>query len=169
MVFSLSSCKDSANSKKESTRTDNREEKTAAHFTLNLNAQIEQDDELTLFYLINDMKQITREKSVSLPVQGQMNAQLLEFKIPDSELPTRLFLKFKNPEQLLQFKNVQFSYQGRSFKITGDRFFQFFIPNEYIEYNRATSTATAKTKKGVFKPQFSSRKVLEDKLDLVLY
>jgi hypothetical protein len=139
------------------------------YFTFYLNAEFLEDDEVTLFYLINDMKDVSREKSVMLNVSGQIGEQQLEFRIKEKELPTRIFLKFKNQNQIIHFKNARLTYSGREFQFPGELFYQYFVPNDFIDYNRETFTATARPKNGVFKPQFSSRKVLEEKIDLILY
>lgn len=142
---------------------------TDENFTLNLDVVVDADDTFTMFYLYDEMKAITKEKSVSVDVIGSDVMQNLKFQLKEKVLPTRILLKFKNETQNVKFVNANLTYKEKEFKIEGSRFFQFFNPNQDIEYDRETSTATAKKSNSKFNPTFSSRKVLEDKIDFHLY
>jgi hypothetical protein len=139
------------------------------NFTLNLNMVVKENDTFTMYYLTDDMKAITKEKSVSVHVSGNSNIQSLKFKLEEKILPTRILLKFKSENQKIKFLETSLTYEDKEFKFNGDRFFQFFAPNDNIEYNRATATATSKNVDDKFNPTFSSRKVLEEKIDFYLY
>jgi hypothetical protein len=159
------SCKDKNNTQDKTEQTDNTDE----YFILNLDVIADESDTFTMYYLINDMKSISKEKSVSVNMYGSKSIQSLKFQLNEKALPEKLLLKFKNQNQNIQFIKASLTYEGKEFKFEGDRFFQFFVPNQNIEYNRETATATAKRLDDKFNPTFSSRQVLEDKIDFYLY
>ncbi|WP_412987483.1 hypothetical protein [Pontimicrobium sp. IMCC45349] len=175
LVMLLVGCK--GNDKKEETinhKNNNEEvvkEVSDDNFLMTLNAKVIEDDTFTLFYMKDGDKAITKKNSISVKVVGSNEPQTIEFKLEDNVLPMRLFLKFKNEikRQRIDILNASLSYEGEEFYIEGNRFFQFFAPNNYIEYDRDNATAIGKVVKDNYAPSFSSRKVLEDKIDFYLY
>ena len=156
---------------KEEAKTQNKKEveNTEDYFKLEIEAIIAEDDTFIMYYLANDMKAITKKKSVSVNSNGNKSAQTLKFHLNEKVLPEKLFIKYKNKSQKIQFLSTSLTYEGKEFKFDGERFFQFFIPNQSIDYDRTTATATSKDIGEKFNPTFSSRKVLEEKIDYNLY
>lgn len=169
LLFSFVGCKENKEESSASATKENKSVNLEDNFTFFLNAQFSEDDRITLFYLINEMQDITADKSVAIDVKGHKDVQRLKFRIKEKELPTRLFIKFNNEYQIIKFEEALFTYEGKEFGFSGNRFFQFFIPNSHIDYNREMATASAKPVDGKFSPRFSSRRVLDDKLDYNLY
>lgn len=141
------------------------------YFTLRINAIVEYDDNFTLYYLEEDEKDITNENSVELNVFGGASPQDLSFRLKENVLPTKLILKYGNEQkqQKIQFVEAEISYEGEKIEMDAYKFYQFFIPNEYIGYDQNNHTAISKEKNGQYNPVFFSRKVLEDKLDYTFY
>ncbi|RLD27260.1 MAG: hypothetical protein DRI75_09940 [Bacteroidetes bacterium] len=135
-------------------------------FTLTINAIIENDDEFSLFFLEEGQINITKKNSVTVNVLGSSEPQELIFTIKDEVLPTKLFLRFwyGQKAQKITFLITYLSYGENSFIIEKDKFFQFFIPNKYIEFDKENFIATAKEVGGEYKPRFGSRTVLIDKI-----
>jgi hypothetical protein len=148
----------------------NEKNESDSFFTLKINAKIEKDDNLILFYLEEDQDNISKKNSIELPVVGKDNFQNLTFKVNRDVLPTRLILKFGNEEksQTIVMNEVKISYHENDISISKENFFSFFNPNKFIEYDKTTYTAIATEKDGVFNPFFVSRKTLEDKIYLEL-
>lgn len=165
----FTNCKES---KKETSNTEIKiEEVQEDYFTFIINAIIENDDTFTLFYLEGEEKNITDENSVSIDVYGNPNQQTLEFRLTEDVLPTRLILRYGTLEssQKIQFIDSKLSYYDEEILIAGNKFYQFFIPNKFIEFNQEEQTAISEKKDGKEGPIFYSRKVLEDKIDFFFY
>ena len=136
-------------------------------FTLTINAIVENDDTFTLFYLEGEQKQISDENSVSVDVIGSNFQQTLQFKLKEDVLPTRLILRYGNMEsgQKIEFFDSEITYYDNEIFIAKHNFYQFFIPNKYIEFNQETHVATSNPKVDKNGPVFYSRKVLDEKID----
>lgn len=141
------------------------------YFTLRINAIVEYEDTFTLHYLEENEKDITNENSVKLNVLGNPSPQDLYFRLKENIVPIKLVLKYGNEQkqQKIQFVEAEISYEGEKIEIDAYKFYQFFIPNEYIDYDQNNHTAVSKEKNGQYNPVFYSRKVLEDKLDYTFY
>ena len=170
-IFILFSCK--KENKKETTPEVSTEtvKEEQGNFELAVNGIIEMDDTFRLYYLLGEEKEITKENSISLDIMGSTDPQTMLFKLPIDELPTRLIIKYGNESksQKIQFENILISFEGSELSIKGDRFIQFFSPNEFITYDRENAIATSTAINGDYKPTFYSRAVLEQKIDAVFY
>lgn len=174
LVFAIISCKEE---KTKPTITEPIEVEAAVEtnnddfFTLRINAAVEYDDKIILYYLEEDQKNITNENSVELFVSGGVSPQDLLFRLQENVLPTKLILKYGNEQkqQKIQFIEAEISYEGEKIEMDAYKFYQFFIPNEFIVYDQNNHIATSREKNGQYNPIFFSRKVLEDKLDYTFY
>jgi len=135
-------------------------------FVLKINAIIDQDDEFTLYYLEEGISDITKENSVTVIANASTSPQDLFFILKEDILPTKLFLKFGNEQksQRIFFLTSQMSYGGNSFTIEKEKFYQFFIPNKFIDYDVKNAIAISKELEGKYEPWFGSREVLIDKI-----
>ncbi|RMZ50330.1 hypothetical protein EB822_09020 [Flavobacteriaceae bacterium PRS1] len=135
-------------------------------FTLSINAIVENEDTFILFFLEEGQEHITKKNSATVKVQGSVEPQEIRFIIKEEVLPTKLLLRFGNEQkaQKIEFLTTELSYGENSFIIEKDRFFQFFIPNKYIEYDRENSIAISKEIEEEYEPRFGSRNVLIDKI-----
>ena len=134
-------------------------------------AIIENNDTITLYYLEGEEINITKENSIPIEIIGSDVQQTLDFKLDEDVLPTRLIIKYGNDDkrQKIKFLDSKLEYQGKEIVIKNGMFYQFFIPNEYIDFNQAEQIAISTKKNGDYNPIFFSRKILEDKIDYTLY
>lgn len=151
--------------------TDQLELKESDYFSLSMDVKIEEEDTITLFYLVSGQNSISKENSVSVDVKGADYLQNLKFKLNKDVLPTRLILKLGSKEktQRIEFDKLTLTYNGNSIIIEKEKFFSYFNPNKFIDYNQNNFTATVSIKNGDYNPFFVSRKLLEDKIDLELF
>jgi len=175
LALAVTSCKDE---KKQVDSTDSNEVETvpeepnnAVFFTLKINAVVEKDDKATLYYLEGEQTDITTENSVEINIIGSELQQEMIFRLNEDILPTKLVLKYGNEEkaQKITFVNAELSYNEQKIEIDAYKFYQFFIPNAFIEYDQENHIATFKEVNGEYNPIFFSRKVLEDKIDYTFY
>src|SRR5690606_17490970 len=135
-----------------------------------INAIASQNDEFIVYYLDVDDKEISNNRSISKSVKGSEIQQKITFDFPEGVIPTRIIIKTgKNKENKIDIIDAIFVLNDKDFKISGDRFFDYFIPNEFIEYDKATSSYSFKFVNEKFNPSFLSRKVLIDKLEMIFY
>jgi len=141
------------------------------NFNIEMNVIVEKPDEFVLYYLEGEQNKIKQRTSISLKVVGSTEPQKLKFKLKDNVLPTKLFLKFgqNQAEQKITFFKTIISYRKDEKKlvIEGSRFFQFFNPNEFIDFDKVNNIATLKEINGKMNPAFVSRKVLDRKIDFM--
>jgi len=166
------SCKDEKKAKDiEGSTTLVKVDNTDDYFSLSIEATIEQDDDFVLYYLEGDEVNISNENSVPLKVTGSMFPQNLIFNLQEDILPTKLIIKYGNEQknQKMQFYGGEINYLGEKIVMDSYKFYQFFIPNLYIDYNQKNHIAISKEKNGKYEPIFFSRKVLEDKIDYTFY
>ena len=135
-------------------------------FVLKINAIIDYDDQFTLLFLEEGQKNISKENSVIVDVLGSNQPQELIFTIKEEVLPTKLFLRFGNDQkaQRISFLATQIIYGENSFSIEKDKFYQFFNPNKFIEFDNENHVAISKEVAGEYNPIFGSRQVLIDKI-----
>ena len=93
------------------------------------------------------------------------------FFLNEGIMPEKLFLMFGNEQkqQRITFINTTISYKDEVIQFDKDKFFQFFVPNQFIDFDVENSIATAKVVNGKYKPFLSSRDVLIDKMLYNLY
>ena len=170
------SCKNENTEKTENTKESKENEvvedkKNEDYFTLTLDAIVKNNDEFSLFYLEGEQNSITKENSLTVNVAGNNLEQSIVIQLQEDVLPTRLIFKYgKNlTSQSIQIKGARLNYNGDEIVISDQNFFQFFIPNSNIVYNRETYIASSKEVNGKHEPVFYSRKILEDKLDYTFY
>ncbi len=152
------------NCKNENKTTEKNEKKE--YFRLIVNAVVEYDDEFQLLYLEEDQDNISMKNAIILKVLGSSSPQELTFRIEEEGIPTKFFLRFGNEQknQKINILQTQVFYGDDSFVIEKDKFYQFFSPNRYVEYDTENAVAICKEVDGKYEPWFRSRDVLIDKL-----
>lgn len=164
LVVITFSCKSEKKEKETTPIVEEIEQKNA--FTLSINAVVENDDSFILFYLEEGQTKINLKNSITANVLGSLDPQELNFKIKEEVLPTKLFLRFGNDQkfQKINFLTTYLSFGENSFSIENEKFFQFFNPNKFIDYDRENFIAISNEVDGEYKPRFGSRAVLIDKI-----
>lgn len=140
-------------------------------FKIALDLLIKEDDSLQVFYCENGETQFDGTKTVWSVVKGNENTQQVLFNLPEDVLPTKLRIDVsKNKLQKpIAIKGITLSYNERTFQAKDTMFFQYFIPNEQIEWDRKKAIANFKIKEGEsFDPQFGSREIMEAELQKLI-
>lgn len=136
-------------------------------FNIALDLLIKKDDSLQVFYCEDGDIEFNGAKTVWSGIKGNENFQQIIFSLPEDVLPTKLRIdvsKNKNQDPI-EFKSVTLNYLDKTFQAKDTMFFQYFIPNDQIDWDRKKAIAKFKAKEGeVFDPQFGSRDVLEMEL-----
>lgn len=169
LVFLIVGCVFSCNEEKKENKIKPTKEAEIEHInalSLNFEAVIENDGKFTLFFMEEGQEHISLKNSKAIDVKGGLDTQNLVFTIKEETIPTKLFLRFVNDErvQSISVKSATFSYGKKSFQIPDSLFFQYFMPNKFVDYNKENFTATTKEIDGDYLPRFFSRKVLIDKI-----
>lgn len=140
-------------------------------FKIALDLLIKEDDSLQVFYCENGEIDFDGSKTVWSVVKGNENTQQVLFNLPEDVLPTKLRIDVsKNKSQkAVEIKGISLNYNERTFQAKDTMFFQYFIPNDQIEWDRKKAIANFKIKEGeLFDPQFGSREIMETELQKLI-
>ncbi|RBP34671.1 hypothetical protein DFR65_101568 [Oceanihabitans sediminis] len=172
IIVSLNACKNDKKESKEFTEQEgiNVEVKNKNILKFNINAIVSGNEEFTVYYLDVDDKEISKKRSVSKKIIGSEIMQTINFDFPENVIPIKiLFMTGKNQETKIDIIDASFEMDDVVFEIPGDKFFDYFNPNKFIEYNRTSSSYSLKVIEGEFNPMFFSRIVLIDRLEMFFY
>jgi hypothetical protein len=136
-------------------------------FKVSLDLIISKDDSLQIFYREAGMEDYDGSKTVFAAVKGSNLTQQVEFVLPENVLPSKLRIDLgNNKEQLpVEIKNFTMKYMDKIFQAKDTMFFQYFIPNDQIEWDRKKAVAKIKAKPNTFyDPGFLSRDVMDEEL-----
>lgn len=136
-------------------------------FKIALDLVIKKDDSLQVFYCENGENEINGANTVWSSVKGNNNSQQVIFNLPEDVFPTKLRIDLsKNKDQdEIEIKGFTINYDEKSFSVKDTMFYQYFIPNEQIDWDRKKAIAKFKSKEGeFFDPQFGSRELMEAEL-----
>ena len=131
-----------------------------------LDLVIKKDDSLQLFYIQHGETEYNGALTVWAPVKGSDEPQEVLFDLPEDVLPTKLRIDLsKNKEQdPIEVKKFTIKYKERAFQVKDTMFYQYFIPNEQVEWDRKKAVATFKKDGKDYDPQFGSREVMDAEL-----
>jgi hypothetical protein len=131
-----------------------------------LDAVIKKDDSLQIFYIQHGETEYNGALTVWASVKGSDKSQEVLFDLPEDVLPTKLRIDIsKNKDQdPIEIKKFTIKYKEKAFQVKDTMFFQYFIPNEQVEWDRKKATATFKNDGKNFDPQFGSRDVMDAEL-----
>lgn len=141
-------------------------------FQVSLDLIIKKDDSLQLFYMDENMTIYDGSKTVWSIVKGSDNPQEVIFMLPRDILPYKIRLDFgTNKEQLpIAVKSFSMKYRDKNFHVKDTMFYQYFIPNDQINWDRKEAVATTIYKEGVFyDPGFNCRETLELELEKIIH
>lgn len=136
-------------------------------FNIALDLLIKKDDSLQVFYCEDGDEEFHGAKTVWSSVKGNEDFQEILFSLPEDVLPTKLRIDVSNNKNQdpIEVKGITLKYIDKTFQAKDTMFFQYFIPNDQIDWDRKKAVAKFKLKEGeVFDPQFGSRDVLETEL-----
>lgn len=132
-------------------------------FDVALDVIVKQDDSLQLFYRDDTMPDYLEDKSVWAPVKGNNEVQHVFFNLPEDVIPAHIRLDFgKNKKQdPIEVKGFSMKYYDKVFQVKDTMFYQYFMPNEQIEWDRKNAVAKTIVKEGkTYDPFFFPRETL---------
>lgn len=135
------------------------EEVKANTFDVIVDLNIQKDDELILFYKDASIAYFDEKNTVYNGVKGKPEAQTITFSIPEGVLPNdiRFDISSKKEQQPIKINSVTLSYSGKVFKIDQKDLLKYFTPNEFINFDAATGTASFIIKDGNYDPIFNTK------------
>ena len=139
-------------------------------FDVTIDAVIKNDDELILFYKDESINYFDEKNTVYIGVKGNNLAQKVTFNIPEGVMPNdiRLDISSKINQEPIKINSVTLSFEGKQSIISQVDFLKFFKPNEYIQYNDASATATFSEKDGNYDPFFNTKPPIYLELERLL-
>lgn len=137
---------------------------------VSLNAIVDKDDTIQVFYRFDLNSDYNSMHVVNAIVKGSNVAQNINFDIPTDQkiADIRIDLGTNKDQEKIQIKNFNMQFEGRSFNAKDTLFFQYFYPNEFIDYDRKTSTAKLQEKDGKYDPIFMPRPVFETEMQKII-
>lgn len=162
------SCKKETNAEENKSANEVVEKKETPAFLVELDLVIKKDDTLQLFYTEFENEPFVGTKKVRTIVKGNSQEQKINFKLPGDVFPKRLRIDFGEYEgqEPIDFKNFKVSYLDNTFEAKDTMFYQFFMPNKQIQWDRKNAVINVNKKDGeLYDPQFLSREILEKKLE----
>lgn len=144
------------------------EEQKLPAFLVELDLVIKKDDTLQLFYTEFENETFVGTKKIRTVVKGNNQEQTIDFKLPGDVFPKRLRIDFGESEgqEPIEFKKFKVSYLDKIFEAKDTMFYQFFMPNRQIEWDRKNAIIKVNKKEGeLYDPQFLSREILEKRLE----
>lgn len=157
--------------KKEGSHDSDLPEKPVELFKVGLDLVIQKDDSLQVFYKDIADKDWKSYNSVTNFVKGSPVVQQVLFKLPEDVVPKEIRIDFgTNIDQApIEIRNFKMEYIKKTFQAKDTMFFQYFMPNDQIQYSRNTAIAKPIYKKGTtYDPLFLPREVLLVEIDKLL-
>lgn len=130
------------------------EEVKANTFDVTIDMIIKKNDELILFYKDASINYFDDKNTVYAGVKGSDAAQKVTFSIPEGVMPNdiRFDISSKKDQEPIKINSITMSFEGKKSIISQADFLKFFKPNEYIQYDAASATASFSEKDGNYDP-----------------
>lgn len=166
IIISLISCKN--DNKNESSNSETKEliEAKVPGIKFSIDAIIKDNDTLQVYYRYDTSSDYVSEQSVNAVVKGSDSIQEVNFEIPGDKVIADFRLDIGNNvnQRPIQFKGFKMELNGKRFQTVDTMFIQYFNPNNQIEYDRKTSTATILKNITPYDPLFVPREPLLDEI-----
>lgn len=140
-------------------------------FNVELDLIATKNDSLQLYYKNSSMKDFEENKSVWAAITGSETMQKIQFLLPENEVPDELRLDFgtNKKQEFIAVKKFQMKYFDKTFAVNDTLFYQYFQPNEQINWDRKNAVARFKNKDGRFyDPLFFPRETLKSEIKKIL-
>lgn len=143
------------------------EEVKANTFDVIVDLNIQKDDELILFYKDASIAYFDAKNTVYNGVKGKVEAQTITFSIPEGILPNdiRFDISSKKEQQPIKINSIALSYNGKIFKVKQQDLLKYFTPNEFINFEATTGTASFIEKEGNYDPIFNTKPAIYVELE----
>jgi hypothetical protein len=79
----------------------------------------------------------------------------------------RFDISSKKDQQPIKINSIALSYSGRTFKIEQRDLLKYFTPNEFINFDEATGTASFTEKEGNYDPIFNTKPAIYVELEKI--
>lgn len=130
----------------------------------------ESDDWIQLYYAANSLEAFDESKVIDVKVRGSNEEQTIFFILPRNESVAKLKLDISDNknQKNITIKTICFAFEKDRLNINKSEFLDYFLPNNYIDYNKKTDTFKCKIIKtnGLdnYNPYFISSVKLMEKL-----
>ena len=132
-LLAFNSCGEKKGGRNDLSETEKSENSESKGLIVTLEGVFPTNDSYQLFY--SNSEQFDEKKSIHVPVFGQTVMQKIIFEIPEGEKPQNIRLDYgSNVEQTnISIKNVEFSFNGKSFNVNNKDFYgKYFIDGQLI-------------------------------------
>jgi len=162
MLVSLISCKN----KEEEQPV---EEVKANTFDVIVDLDIKKDDELILFYKDASISYFDDKNTVYYGIKGKPESQKITFSVPEGILPNdiRFDVSSKKNQEPIKINSVTLSFEGRTFNIGQKDLLKYFTPNEFINFDETSGTATFIKNGENYDPFFLTKPTIYPELEKV--
>ena len=145
------------------------EEVKANTFDVIVDLDIKKDDELILFYKDPSIAYFDAKNTVYYGIKGNANPQKIVFSVPEGILPNdiRFDVSSKKDQEPVKINSITLSFEGRTFKRGSKDLSKYFTPNEFINFDESTGTATCISKGENYDPFFTTKPVFYPELEKV--
>lgn len=166
LTLAFVSCK---NEEKKESETPVVEEVKANTFDVVVDLVIKKDDELILFYKDQSITYFDEKNTVYYGIKGKPESQTITFSVPEGVLPNdiRFDISSKKDQEPIKINSISLSFEGRSFKINEKDLLKYFTPNEFIEFDDESATATFTSKGEIYDPIFNTKPAIYVELEKV--
>lgn len=163
--------------KKESTDTKVVPESTEVfepNFIIELEAKVSNKDDFAAYYTEDKSSNYDGTKAVWTGIDAGEKFQKIKLHLPQDVVPSNIRLDFgiDKDQQYISVKEITMSYQGMSFKIIGDKFFEYFLDTKEFPavVDPVNGTVEIKYEVGKFKtPYFYPTEKLLKEIQTICY
>ena len=113
-----------------------------------------ENDELIVFWKDASISYFNDDHTIYQGIKGSDMPQKVVFELEEGFIPNdiRFDVSSKKEQKEIVLKYIKLEQQDRSFVISKDELTDFFRPNEFIDFDKASGKITTKTIDGVYDP-----------------
>lgn len=144
------------------------------NFTIKVEAKVSTKDDFAAYYTEDKSNNFDGSKAVWIGIDAGDNFQVVKLNLPQEIVPTNIRLDFgiNKDQQNISIQKITMSYQGMSFEIKGDKFFEYFIDTKEFPavVNPTKGSLEIKYEAGKFKtPYFYPNEKLLNEIQNICY
>lgn len=138
-------------------------------FKIEIEILIGKKDKLEIFFKEDEMEGYDEHHKVQKMVDGKSQVQKLEFFLPSGIFPSsiRLDLGENIKQEQVQLQHIKFTFNEELLEMSLDEIPFFFVPNQYINYDRSSGRAELNELNSKYDPYLESTPLLMKKLDII--
>ena len=144
------------------------------NFIIEVEAKVSTKDDFAAYYTEDKSSNFDGSKAVWTGIAAGDNFQVIKLNLPQEIVPTNIRLDFgiNKDQQNISVKEITMSFQGMSFEIKGDKFFEYFIDTKEFPavVDPIKGTLEIKYEVGKFKtPYFYPNEKLLNEIQTICY